>query len=301
MFAVEHLQLVNSPEPQRPESLATLKVVPTELGDLQKAVVDREGGSDHVLFGLPWSEFVSRPDALMRYAIMAEAMDAAQFTAIDTPGIGPHARPLPHETSRLIRAGDFSLVAEAQWQAVDPKQSEYTVIGYSQSVALSAAMAATAPESTFVKKIVLWEGLTKSHSPVTIMARFALEAAKWGSYFDENADWMTRPGSGPILPKEKLLHSSAYLTYPIGLAKAPVFDDMKTAREREIINETTEVYVISGNQSHVAPEKEAAEFAMRLYRELGLSGVRLVLLNESHGLIDSSNKVAQILSLLQRR
>lgn len=275
---------------------AALQQASTALGCIETATVDGRANTETVIMGLPWSEFVARRDAFDRYGIMARAMGGISFTAVDNPGIGPRASGLDRENILRIRAGNFSSIAKAQWKAIGDTDTTVALLGNSQGASTVAALAANAPKTTAIEKLFLWEPITKKQSTSRLVTRFGFEAIKWGKYLGENPEWMAQPGNGPLIPKAILPHIAAYYSYPVGLSKAKIFDDIKTARERGIIAADTEIAVVSGEQSRVCPPNESGLFAERLERELGLSSVRLVLLEgESHGLIDSSMRVSKLL------
>lgn len=295
MTQPENLQLTLAQTIEPLDQPAVLQQVSTSLGVIEIAQVDGQIDAETVIMGLPWSEFVARKDAFDRYGIMTQAMGGASFTAVDHPGIGRRASRLSREHLLQIRAGVFSSVARAQWQAIGDTPPSVTLLGNSQGASTVATLAAYAPEGVTVEKLFLWEPITKKQSIVRLVGRFGLEATKWRGYLEENPEWMARPGNGPLIPKEILPHIAAYYSYPVGLSKAKIFNDMQTARERNVITPDTEIVIISGDKSRVSPNRENGSFAQRLESELGLKCLRLLLLNESHGLIDSSIRVAALL------
>lgn len=300
MTHVESLQLDFSQTIEPLNQAATLRQTSTSLGDLEVAHIDGQD-TERVIMGLPWSEFVARRDAFDRYGIMARAMGGVSFTAVDHPGVGRKASQLSREHLLQIRAGDFSAVASAQWQAIGDASADVTLLGHSQGASTVAALAAYAPEGVAVEKLFLWEPITRKQSIFRLVGRSGLEATKWGRYLEENPKWMAQPGNGPLVPKEIRPHIAAYYSYPVGLSKAKIFDDIQTARERDVITPETEIVIINGDKSRVSPTRENALFTQKLESKLGLKCLRLLLLNESHGLIDSSTRVAALLRYLYKR
>lgn len=295
MTQSESLQLTLTQAIDPLDQPAVLRQVSTSLGVIEIARVDGRVDAETVIMGLPWSEFVARKDAFDRYGIMARAMGGASFTAVNHPGVGRQASRLRREDILQIRAGDLSAVARAQWEAIGDTPSNITLLGNSQGASTVAALAAYAPEGVAVEKLFLWEPITKKQSIFELVGRFGLEATQWRGYLEENPKWMSQPGNGPLIPKEILPHIAAYYSYPVGLSKGKIFRDMQIARERNVITPDTEIVIMSGDKSRVSPSKENDIFAQRLEKELGLKCLRLILLNESHGLIDSSIRVSALL------
>ena len=66
----------------------------------------RTSGNGTIIFGLPWSEYVARPDASDRYRIMAQET-RTRVQAVDNVGFGDGTSSLTHAQAETIRAGDI--------------------------------------------------------------------------------------------------------------------------------------------------------------------------------------------------
>ena len=158
-----------------------------------------------------------------------------------------------------------------------------------------ASLASAAPEGIHIDRLFLWEAVSKKQPAFALMKNFGHDMLAWQKYLSENPSWMHRPGTDDTMITRMASHPSAYYSYPIGMAKGHMVDDLTQAREREAIDAHTEVIVLNGSESHVSPTGDNEKLTS-LIRTLGIKATyHEVYLGESHGMIDSSQRMSAAL------
>lgn len=247
---------------------------------------------------LPWSEFVARPDAKDRYAAIAQELEM-RVIAIDNVGVSGKSR-MPRSLGQDIKRGNFDGVSMLQWEAlmnvdVNLGKSALAMFSYSLGGAIAMSLAKNAPRDLRFKSLVLAE--TVGVRPMTLKpltSAFLKEMEAWKKYWPENPEWMHKPGNDPKMLGRMATHIAGHLTYPLGLTQGSLLDMVEVAVGHSVDEDTT-VHVISGEKSTVSSVEDNAILAAK-FNELGVSEVTQdVLLSESHGMIDSVNRLVPAL------
>lgn len=268
--------------------------------NLETVAVDgrRTDDAPTMLITLPWSEFVARPDAQDRYAAIAHELEM-KVIAVDNIGVSGKSR-MPRSLGRDIKRGNFDGLSELQWEAllhVDASLGEraLTMFSYSLGGVVALSLAKNAPENVQFESVVLAE--TVGVQPTSIrplVSDFMKEMGSWKKYWPENPEWMHRPGNDPMMLGRMATHLAGHLNYPVGLAKGTVLDMVDHAVGKGV-GEETRVHVMSGEKSIVSPVVDNMILADR-FNKAGVSEVTQdVFLGESHGMIDSVNRLVPAL------
>ncbi len=255
----------------------------------------------HLIVGLPWSEFVSRPDARDRYRLMADSTDKL-LQAVDVPGMNAESASLPAWLSREVASSNFDTVARLQWQALgnppDIESRSTSLLGYGMGVHIVAELAKNAPEGVQIDQLILWEAVSQRQHIAKLGLKFAAEERRSASYRRENPSWMQSPVSfNESLPGTK----RDYLNYCIGMSKGTLAASILEGVRKEIIAKDTEVIVVSGTDSRVSSPEDNHDLVNFLRRAAGMTAVRQYELeNESHSMINSAPRMAEALQRICR-
>lgn len=252
-------------------------------------------GNGNLVFGEPWSGYVTRPDAISRYRVMALASNTS-VKAVDNPGFGDSEPRLRHAELKAIRDGNFDENALKQWDALGELEGDVSLIGYSMGAHAVVSLAKNAPEALKIDRLVLWESAPQKQSLVSLLGKFATENKTWSRYFDENQKCQPMPGPSLGSTLRIARRPSVHISYPIGMTQGRLLEDLVLAREKESIHAQTEVLVLNGSESRVSPDDQNDELAVAIDR-LGIQSIkRISFEGESHGMIDSQFRVAEALT-----
>ena len=253
--------------------------------------------ASRLIVGLPWSEFVARPDATDRYRALATAA-SAQLRAVDVPGMSAESANLPTRLAREVNGGSFDNVAQLQWQSLElgSGNQEVTLLGYSMGAHIVAALARTAPENIQIKRIMLWESVSQRQSIAKLAAKLAFEERRSASYRQENPAWLQPAGSlRAAFPGTK----NDYLNYAIGISRGNLGISLIEAWRRKTITEQTEIDIIGGSASRVSSPDNNTDLAHFLHYAAGRIAVRQIeFVGESHSMINSAPRMVAALETI---
>ena len=273
---------------------------------LDVAIADgrKEKTDPTVLFFLPWSEYVARPDASDRYRVMAETM-GARVIALDNLGVGNGTSELPPAIAKDVVKGNFMANAETQLEVVKDglgvNLGHAALFGYSLGAGIAASFAKAMDEKDHIDRLTLMETVgARQQSMGALALRFALESIRWNrAYINNDAlqvDWMSRPGSDPTMLRRMRKTPAAYYAYPRGLSTgSAVVPNLEAAFEHGVLNDRSTIGIIHGSKSIVSPRSENEYLADRLWNMNVATVSQTVLLNESHGILDAPRKFIQTL------
>ncbi len=268
--------------------------------DVSVADARRQPTDPTVLFFLPWSEYVARPDVGDRYRLIASAM-GARVVALDNLGIGPNSSHLPVSMRRDIEHGNFSGNIAMQMDALqrlDISLAHISLAGYSLGTSMAACFAGELGAYGFIDSITLAEpvGITKQHT-ATLMRKFIVEMINWGkSYQDTRSvhpEWMQPSGLNHTTVWQGVTSPLEYMAYAKGLAKAPLLPSMVEAFGKSITSETR-IRIINGGSSVISTTVENIQLTNDL-RKLGATVQHDVYTGETHGVIDAPRKIVSML------
>jgi pimeloyl-ACP methyl ester carboxylesterase len=259
----------------------------------------RKNDSDPTFIAtLPWSEFVTRPDAADRYAIIADELDA-RVIAVDNLGVNGRSR-IPRTIARDIRQGNFDGLSSVQWEAlheIDTNlgQTALSLFGYSLGGTVAMSLAKNAPTGIHFDSLLMAETVgVKSRSPRSLGRAFLAEMKEWEKYWPENPEWMHGPKNDPKMIGRIATHLPGHIYYPLGLSRGTLLQTVEDAYGKSI-DSTTKVHVMSGEMSIVSPISDNLLLASK-FIEIGVEQVSMnVFLGESHGMIDSVNRLVPAL------
>ena len=288
------------------QSRATVETIETDSGlSLDIAVADARRDKDGPtnLFFLPWSEYVSREDALDRQSMIAHAT-GARVISLGNIGIGPTADKLPRSMKKKIAKGDFSEVAKAQIDALSKSKHEIdldgiSLTGYSLGAAVLSRFARELKGNHTIGSITLLEPVGIVDQPAwSIVRKFIHEAANFDKVYPERKDihpeWMAMPGLRTEAVKD-MLNKQFYLSYIKGLSKAPILNDLIMAYRNGSLSKDTPIRTINGSESVISPTEENV-YMERVLRIYGLESIqRDVYKGDSHAVIDVPRRLASIL------
>jgi pimeloyl-ACP methyl ester carboxylesterase len=247
---------------------------------------------------LPWSEFVARPDATDRYAIIADELNA-RVIAIDNLGVSGQSK-LPRSMARDVRRGNFDGLSSVQWEALRQVdchlgQCALAMFSYSLGGMVAMSLAKNAPDDIYFHSVMMAETVGVEASSVADLGlSFAREMGEWKKYWHENPSFMHQPGNDSKIIGRMATHMTGHSFYPIGLAKGTLLETIEQAFGRSI-DDATEVNIMSGEMSVVSPVANNGLLAEK-FSELGVEHVTQdVFLGESHGMIDSVNRLVPAL------
>lgn len=303
MIACER-QLTLNENMSEPDNQAVLNTRTTDEGYcFDVSTVDSrtaESGETMVQM-LAWSGYTARPDEIDRSRIIADTL-STRLISVDNLGVGEGTSRIPSDIRRELQHGDFESVSRLQWEALMQDETvrnlgNLSVIGYSLGAGMAASFAATAPEGIHIDRLFLWETVGVRRQPVTMLtAKFGVEALKWNRYFPENPEWMHRPGNDPTMLSRMKAAPAGYSDYPRGLAHGTVLADLIQAREREIIDDQTEIILMSNTKSRVSSLADNGYLVENLIANGMVPRVWDQYVGESHGMIDSTMRVKSALA-----
>ena len=257
-----------------------------------------------VLFFLPWSEYVARPDASDRYRVMAETM-GARVIALDNLGVGNGTSELPPAIAKDVAKGNFMANAETQLEVVKDNLGvnlgHAALFGYSLGAGIAASFAKAMDEKDHIDRLTLMETVgARQQSMGALALRFARESIRWNrAYINNDAlqvDWMSRPGSDPTMLRRMRKAPAGYYAYPLGLSTGnAVVPNLEAAFEHGVLSDASSISVVHGSKSIVSPRSEN-EYLINQLRDMNSADVsEIVLVNESHGVLDGPRKFVQTL------
>lgn len=289
-------------EPDFGVDVRTCRVFNSRYGlDMATADGRASQSSETIVNFLPWSEYVKRPDATDRYRVMADVL-GVKLISIDNLGVGDGTSTLPSTIRQVVQQGNFYPVSQMQHEALLSEKSTHelgsvSLMGYSLGANMAASFAASAPESTRVDRLMLWETIgVQRQSSASLAIKFGLEALKWQSYYSENPAWMHQPGSDPTMWSRMRAAPAGYSDYPRGLVHGTVLADLIEAREREIIDDQTEIILMSNTKSRVSSLADNGYLVENLIANGMVPRVWDQYVGESHGMIDSTMRVKSALA-----
>lgn len=269
---------------QRPSVLAQHTLMPVDRGKTLGVAIVESDSADTTIVSLPWSEYVHRPDAALRYAALAEAT-VSRVIAVDYPGVSAGSMGLGKRSTRL-RRGDYTAIAEAQWQAV-PEFAErrnlerLRLVGYALGAAAATALAANAPNGVKIDEIVLSEAISRPLTVRQLVNSFSAEKDRWQQYLSQSPDWMPRGNMKQIARRPV-----AMACYGMSVCRPQLVENLVAARRHNTIHSETKLSVVSGSDSVISPEDGNDELAQALINEGFKRVEQTVLLGEAHGVID---------------
>ncbi|MGB4762566.1 MAG: hypothetical protein WBP12_04405 [Candidatus Saccharimonas sp.] len=302
-----HLSLELLPDLPEPTIAAEITRVPIESNvSIEVAMADARQSPDDstVLFFLPWSEYVSRPDATDRYRSLAVAF-SARVIALGNVGMGPGASPLPATLRQDIERGNFGGHERMHLEALQRLSiplGNVSLIGYSLGTGLAARFARELEGYGTVDSLILGEpvGLTRQ-ATLPLMGKFVHEILFWGRDRTMvrriHPDWMAAPTSYGATLKHFATHSRDYMAYPRGLATAPIIPDLRVAYDRTI-DPDTPIRIVNGGGSVISTTADNDKFARSLI-EIGYMNVTHDIYDdEVHGVIDVPRKIVAMLAAI---
>lgn len=277
----------------------------TSLEGTSLSLAIADGGSsadsETVLNFMSWSGYVERPDVKDMQRVIAQAL-GARVVSIDNLGVGDGTDHIPEYKRLRLQQGNFGTVSRAQ---LDVFQQDGTVsrgdsvslMGHSLGAAMAASFARAMPAGSHVDRLILWETAGIRHQPLSLLVgKFGLEALKWQRYLTDNPDWMNLPGKDKTIWSRMRENKAGYIDYPCGLAKGTVVADIIEARDREIVDDSTEILILHGEQSRVSSTTDNVYLVEALLANGIKPRIWQQYSDESHGIIDSANRIDAMLT-----
>lgn len=271
---------------------------------IEVAIADARQSPDDttVLFFLPWSEYVSRPDATDRYRSLATAL-SARVVALGNVGMGPGSSPLPSAMRRDIERGNFGSHERAHLTALQQLAiplGNVSVIGYSLGTSLAARFARELDGRGSIDSLVLGEPVGMVRQPtIPLMGKFAHEIALWAR--DRrmvqriHPTWMAPPTAYGATLGHFALHGRDYLAYPRGLATAPILPDLRRAYDKTIASDAP-IRIINGGGSVISTTADNDRFARSLIETGFMNVAHDIYDGEAHGVIDVPRKIVAMIT-----
>ena len=238
-----------------------------------------------VLQFMPWSEHISRPDAVRRHQVMAETLDATYVT-VDNPGVGFLSTNLSRDQRADLRHGQLESLATSQYEAARRTgidMGKISLVGYSLGGVMASAMANVLPQDTEIDKIVLIEpaGVNKS-SIASLGANFMLDGLRDRQYRAENPAWFSQlPQTAP--PQRAVLYDYIRL-----MNRGKAYDNLADISN----NRGAQMTIVTGEKSRIIPPVVAEQLADYLNADW------LMLKGENHSMLNSLGRVAALFDLL---
>ncbi len=296
-----HLPIESLPDLPEPTIAAEITRVPveTDVADARQSPDDPT-----VLFFLPWSEYVSRPDATDRYRSLATAL-SARVVALGNIGMGPGASSLPSAMRRDIERGNFGSHERAHLTALQQREislGAVSIIGYSLGTSLAARFAREMDGKGTIDSLVLGEPVgTTRQSIVPLMGKFAQEILLWGrdrrTVQHIHPTWMAPPTAYGATLRHFAMHSGDYLAYPRGLAIAPIMPDLRRAYDSTITADAP-LRIINGSGSVISTTADNDRFARSLIETGFMNVTHDTYDGEAHGVIDVPRKIVTMLTAI---
>lgn len=304
-FPIEHITLSPVNELRQPTEEGDILSLPIAGDELHRRLaVYVNGDSDSersLVFGLPWSEFVNRPDAQTRYDVIAESRQE-RIVVPDNPGVSPLLLKLTSEERPL---DVFDVGAQLQLDAMNGVHgnlvtSERSYVGYSMGAITVAKLIEHNPDDhATVERVILSEpvGIRK-----TSLGAFGLQILQgnkaWEAYKGENPDWQQSRMPKGMAPIRQFWHTN--LRHLEAMAAAPLLDSLAKSIEHERITRDTEFVIARGSDSKVS-QVEDVKAVVELLQYYGIPSIRAVEFeNEQHGLIDSLPRYVETVEELLR-
>lgn len=297
-----------------PESLPTLteptipaviKRVHIETNiSLQVAIADARSCADDptIVFFLPWSEYVTRPDATDRYRLLASAL-SSRVVALNNLGMGPGSSGLPSAMRRDIEHGNFGSHERVHLEALHRLAiplANVSLMGYSLGTGLAARFARELDGYGTVDSLTIGEpvGITQQHT-LPLMAKFAHEMTFWARDHrlsrKIHPEWMPSPTLYGATVQHFARHTRDYMAFPQGLATAPIINDLEAAYGRTI-DPDTPIRIVNGGSSVISPTADNERFA-RTLATIGYTNITHDIYDgEVHGVIDVPRKIVAMLA-----
>lgn len=290
------------PEPAVPATISHVHIEPGVTLDLAIADARQSPSDPTVLFFLPWSEYVARPDATDRYRLLATAL-SSRVIALSNLGMGPGAAHLPNGMRRDIEHGDFGSHERMHIEALHRLSvplGHVSLMGYSLGASLAARFARELEGYGQVDSFTVGEpvGVVRQHT-IPLMRKFAHEIMFWARDRSEmrkiHPDWMAPPTMYGATLRHFTANLRDYMAYPRGLATAPLVPDLRFAHDRTMAADIP-IRLVNGGGSVISTTSDNERLALQL-EETGYRNITHdVYVDEVHGAIDVPRKIIAMLT-----